>query len=364
MHRRDLLAAASAVGAVTIAGCASTPGGADGDDNDGGNDGSDGDGSGDDGSGGDGSSGGGGGGDGSGDGSDGDSGGDDDAALAIAQAVSDLNAVAIRLDKAREKLDTPEEIDVDVDVLLGAIEDARASLDAASETATDEQAAQIETLRHLATVLENQTRLVDLVREVRPEEVTSETKSAVDEREYDVALENVRDAKTLATEADGYAANAVEALDGVDPDRLAAVDGVEYERVESGVVDTTRVVDAFLALTTGYEFVILGAQDLETGREHSDREEYEAAEAAFADANAHFDDATTAFAADGGNPPARLATNLETAGCQNDHLIAASEAFADAAAHASDGDLATARERRSEGEDQYEQVSACGSDGE
>lgn len=352
MHRRDLLAAAAALGAVTIAGCSSTPGPSGGDGNGDGDDGNgDGDGSGD---------GDGGGGSDESDGGDASDGGDDAAELAIAQAVSDLNAVALRLDKAKDKLESPEEIDVDVDVLLGAIEDARASLDTASETATDEQAAQIETLRHLATVLENQTRLVDLVREVRPDEVASETKAAVDDREYDVALENVRDAKALATEADGFASNAEDALAGVDPDRLAAVDGVEYERVENGVTETTRVVDGFLALTTGYEAVILGAQDLETGRDHSDQEEYEAAEAAFADANAHFEDATAAFADDGGNPPERLALNLDTAECQTSHLIAASETFADAASHASDGDLATARELRADGEDRYDEVSTCG----
>jgi hypothetical protein len=353
MKRRTLLGSTVSLGAITIAGCS--------EDADGGGQNADGGGQTADGGGGGGSDGdgsdSGGGADGSGDGDD--SGGSEDAELFIAQAVSDLNAVAIRLNKVKDELDTPEDVDLDEDTLLGAIADARGSLDDASETAGDTQQAQIETLEHLATVLENQVRLVALVLELEPDVVAEETQSHVDDRNYDAALADIREANETAGTAEEYSTNAETALEGVDQDRLAAVDGVEYAKVESGVTKTARLVDAFSALTAGYEEAILGAKDLETGREESDAENYAAAETAFGNATAHFDTARDTFANATDDPPEDLESKLSVAECQTAKLRDASTTFEEAAAAGDDGDLATANDKRQEGEAIYDDVSNC-----
>lgn len=349
-----MLGTIAALGAGAIAGCSSAP--------------APGDGSGSDGSGGDGGDGGGGsdGGSDGGDSSGGDGGseettsGENDAELYIAQAVSTLNAVALRLNKVEDQLDSPDEVDLDAETLLGGIEEARGKLDAASETASERQAKQIETLRNLATVLAEMTRTVDLLLSVDADAVAEDAKTALDEENYDAALSTVRDAKETASAAEERTTTAENALEGVDEDRLAAVDGVAYAKVESAVTQTASLVDALDALTSGYEATILGAQDLEAGRTRTENKEYEAAEERFAAAKAHFQAADDTLAAASEDAPDDLAARIDVAACQTTHLLKAAVAFEKGAADASDGNLVEARQHREDGEAQLAKVDECG----
>jgi|AntRauTorcE11898_2_1112593.scaffolds.fasta_scaffold03109_5 hypothetical protein len=348
MERRELLGTVATVGAVTVAGCSNAPlpgssggdGGASG--------------------GGDGGKGGGGESttdDGSGETS---TDGEDDADLYVAQAVSTLNAVALRLNKVKDELDAPEDVELDRETLLSGIEDARGKLDAASDTANDEQAAQVETLRNLATVLEELTRVVGVVLSVDPDAVAEDAKTAVDAENYEEALSLVRDAKAKATTARERTTTAEDALAGVDADRLAAVDGVEYAKVESAVTETATLVDGFETITVGYEASILGAQDLESGRSHSEAEEFDAAMADFENARAHFETANETFANADADAEGDLAARIDVASCQTTHLQQAAVAFEKGAEDASDGNVVEARRHREDGEEQLEQVDACG----
>jgi hypothetical protein len=367
MERRRLLGTLSALGAGAIAGCSSAPNsgnddGNDGDDGSGSEDGSDGGGGNDGSDGGDGSNG-----SDSGGGDDGDGGAEEttddggDAGLYIAQAVSTLNTVALRLNKLEDELDAPEDVEFDQQTLLDGIADARGNLDTASETATETQAAQIETLSSLATVLEELTQVVGIVLSVDPETVVEDATAAIDAADYDAALSQVRDAKAKASDAMTRTKRARTALEGVDADRLAAVDGVEYARIESAVTELSALVNAFQALTVGYEASILGTQDLEAGRSHSEDREFEAAESAFGDANAHFETGDEALAGVAANAPERLRGPVEVAACRTTHLLQAATALRDGAADAADGNRAAAKEHRDEGEAQIQQAENCGS---
>jgi hypothetical protein len=349
MERRDLLGTLTAIGAVGIAGCSenATPGdGSVGDGNGG-------DGNGDDGNGGDGDTGG----DGTSDGEE--SGADNDASLYIAKAVSTLNAVAIRLNKTKERLDTPEEIDLDDGKLLDGIEEARGQLDSATETATDVQTERIETLRNLATVLEEVTLVVSSIRDVDPQAIAEDAKTAVNDEDYETALSIIRDGQAKAETARDRTRTATNALRGVDPDRLAAVEGVEYEKVENAVTTTHEYAKAFVAVTDGYESTILGAQDLETGRDHIESKEWTQAKTEFGKANEHFAAATDTLEPATGDAPESIAGRIDTAVCQTTHLQAASKHFEQAAAAAEDGDIAESRDQRDEGEADYNKVDDC-----
>jgi len=357
MDRRHLLGTLATLGTGAIAGCSSAP-------NPGSDDGS-GDGS-DDGSGGndggDGSDGGGGGDDSSG----GEDGGEEttsdggDADLYVAQAVSTLNAVALRLNKLQDELDSPDDVEFDQETLLEGIADARGKLDAASETATDTQAARIETLRRLATVLAETTRVVGIVLSVDPDAVVEDTTAAVDAGNYDAALDRVRAAKAKASDAEERMERAETALAGVDADRLAAVDGVERAKVASAVTELSSLVTAFHALTVGYEASVLGTQNLEAGRSRSEAREFEAAEAAFADAKAHFETADDALAGIGEDAPENLTGPIAVAACRTTHFVQAATAFQAGAADAADGNLSAARTHRDEGETELQQAADCG----
>jgi len=358
MDRRHLLGTLATLGSGAVAGCSSAPNaggdGGSGDGSDGGSGGNDG---------GDGSDGGGGGDDSSGgeDGGEGTTTDGGDADLYVAQAVSTLNAVALRLNKLQDELDSPDDVEFDQETLLEGIADARAKLDAASEIATDTQAAQIETLRSLATVLEETTRVVGIVLSVDTDAVVEDTATAVDAGNYDAALDRVRAAKAKASDATDRVERAETALAGVDADRLAAVDGVEYAKVERAVTELSSLVTAFHALTVGSEANVLGTQDLETGRSRSEAREFEAAEAAFGDARAHFETADVALAGVAGDAGESLTESVEVAACRTAHLLQAATAFRDGAADAADGNVSEAKTHRDEGETQLQQAEDCGS---
>lgn len=341
MERRELIGAVATLGTVAVAGCSESaaPGGDDGGNGNGGtNAGTD---------------------DGSGDDDTQTESSEDEAELKIAQAVSTLNSVALRLNKAKDKLENPEEIELDQQKLLDGIEQSRTKLDEASETASDTQQAQISTLGNLATVLENMTRVTVTLIETEPNALATEAQTKISNENYDAALELVRDAKSNATSAQENMTAAEDALSGVDPDRLAAVDGVEYAKVEDAVATTGALVDAFEAVTVGYESIILGTKDLESGRTHSENQEFEAAKEDFQLATEHFEaaDATLSGAADGA--PDDIAARIEVASCQTTHLLAATEEFTKAAEDAESGNVAGARQHRQDGEAELEKADEC-----
>lgn len=335
MDRREFIGTVATVGAVAVAGCSESADPGDG-----------GDGSGTDG----------------GDGGDETTqttSGEDEAELQIAQAVSTLNAVALRLNKAKEKLDTPDEIDLDAQTLLDGIADARAKLDAASETATDTQTQQIATLRSLATVLENMTKVTVTLIEAQPNAVAEDAQTAVSNEDFEEALASVRDAKASAQSAQERTTAAEDALEDVDADRLAAVEGVEYAKVEDAVTTTATLVDAFEVVTVGYESIILGAQDLEAGRTHSEEKEFSAAKEDFGKATEHFESADATLADAGADAPEDIAGRIEVANCQVTHLLAAAEDFTQAAEDAEDGNVVEARQHRDDGEAELEKADQC-----
>ncbi|WP_227133887.1 hypothetical protein [Halorubellus salinus] len=350
MERRDMLGTMTALGLGAIAGCSSSPtSGGDGGDGDGGESGGGSGGGSGDGAGG------------SGDESDATTSDENDAELYIAQAVSTLNAVALRLNKVKDDLDSPDEVDLDQETLLGGIEEARGQLDTASETATETQTKQIATLRNLATVLAEMTRVVGILLTVDANALAEDAQAALDAENYDDALSVVRDAKAKATTAQERTTTAEDALEGVNEDRLAAVDGVEYAKVEAAVTQTASLVDTVDALTSGYEATILGAKDLETGRSRSESKEYEAAEESFGEAKAHFETADATFADSAANAPDDVAARIDVAACQSTHLLKAATAFEKSAAAASDGNLADANSHKEDGEAQLQKVDECAS---
>ncbi|MFD1647009.1 hypothetical protein [Haloarchaeobius litoreus] len=350
MDRRVFIRALAVAGATAVAGCSEAPGGTAG-----GDDGDDG-GSTDD----DGGSGGGDGGSGGSDddGSDGD-GSSDETGEHIRAAVGMLNRVGYRLSELQSQLEEePTSVEVDTEETLAAIDAARSDLDAAAEGASADQQATIETLRALATVLESMTRLVDLLSTVDVDGRLNEVQTTVEAGNYDEALAQVREAKARAEEADAHVTAAEEAAAEIEPARLEAVDAVSYDELEPSLTAASRLVDALLAMTEGYEAILLGREDLVTAQEALDDREYDVAEAALSDAEAQFTAADEAFAGIE-NAPSSIATHLDRSRCQSEHLVAATEHFRQAAAAARDGDAATAREQRDAAEADLQRVDEC-----
>lgn len=350
MDRRVFIRALAVTGATAVAGCSAAPGGTDDSGDDGGGGGGDG-GSGD-GSGGSGSDGDGSGGDG---GSSGGSTGEH-----VRAAVGMLNRVGYRLSELQSQMEEdPTAVELDTEETLAAVDSARSDLDAAAEGATADQQATIESLRGLATVMESMTRLVDLLGTVDIDARLNEVQSAIEAGEYDAALSQVREAKSLAQEADGYASTAEEAAAGMEPARLEAVDAVSYDRLEPSLTAASRLVDGLLAMTTGYESILLGRDDLATARTALDDRRYDDAEAALADAEERFQAGDESFASVEGDAPESVAPHLSRARCQSEHLVAATDHFQRALAAARDGDAATARDQRDAAETELQRVNEC-----
>lgn len=344
MDRRVFIRALAAAGAAAVAGCSEAPGTGGGTDDGGGSGagGGGGGGSGDDGGSGDGGSAGG------------------ETGEHLRAAVGMLNRVGYRLSQLESQLEAdPSAVELDTEETLAAIEEARTDLDAAAEGASAEQQATIGTLRSLATVLEATTRLVDLLAGVDVEARLEAVQSAIEADEYDAALSGVREAKSTAEEADGYVTTAEEAAAELDPDRLAAVDAVSYEELEPPLTAASRLVDGLLALTRGYESVLLGREDLVTAQAALDEQRYDDAEAALADAEERFGAADESFASVESDAPDTVATHLSRARCQSGHLVAATEHLQRALAAARDGDAATAREQRDAADADLQRVDEC-----
>ena len=348
MDRRVFIRALAVVGATAVAGCSEVPGGAAAGDDTGGGGGSNDDG---------GSGGGGGGGDGSGGGDGG--GSADEADEHIRAAVGMLNRVGYRLSELQSQMEEdPTAVELDTEETLAAIDSARSDLDAAAESAGADQQATIEALRALATVMESMTRLVDLLGTVDIEGRLDAVQSTVENGNYDEALAQVREAESLAEEADGHVTAAEEASDAMDPDRLAAVEAVSYEELEPSLNAASRLVDGLLAMTRGYEAILLGRDDLATAQEALDDRRYDDAEVALTDAEEQFVTADERFRSIE-DVPSSIATHLERSRCQSEHLVAATEHLQQALEAGRNEDLATARAQRDAAREDLQRVDEC-----
>ncbi|WP_257300947.1 hypothetical protein [Haloarchaeobius sp. FL176] len=352
MNRRVFIRAAAVAGTAAVAGCSEAPGA--------GNEAGGGDSTEDSGSGGgsDGEAEGGN----SGSDEDGDDGGGSDGgetAEHIRAAVGMLNRVGYRLAELQSQVEEdPTAVELDTEETLAAIDSARSDLDAAAEGANSDQRATVETLRALATVLESMTRLVDLLATVDIDGRLSTVQTGVENGNYDEALAQVREAKTLAEEADGHVTAAEEAAATMEPDRLAAVDAVSYDELEPSLNAATRLVDGLLAMTRGYEAILLGRDDLATARDALDNQEYDTAETALDDAEEQFVTGDEYF--DGiEDVPSSIATHLERSRCQSKHLVAATEHFQRALEAARNEDVSTAREQRDAAQEDLRRVDEC-----
>jgi hypothetical protein len=351
MDRRGFISALAVAGTTAVAGCSEAPGGTVGGDDDT----SGGGGSGDGGGSSDGDSDDGGGG--SDDGGSGDDGGE--TGEHIRAAVGMLNRVGYRLSERQSQMEEdPTAVELDTEETLAAVDSARADLDAAAESADSGQQATIESLRGLATVLESMTRLLDLLGTVDIDGRLSTVQTAVENGNYDEALAQVREAKVLAAEAEGHVTAAEEASDAMDPERLAAVEAVSYDELEPSLNAASRLVDGLLAMTRGYEAILLGRDGLATAQEALDAEEYDAAEAALADAEEQFVTADEQFASIE-DAPSSIGTHLERSRCQSEHLVAATEHYQQALEAGRNEDITTAREQRDAAEEDLQRVDEC-----
>lgn len=353
MHRRVFIRAVAVAGTTAVAGCSQAPGGGGSDADDGGGGGST-----DDGGSGGSDGGGGGSTDDGGSGGDGGSSGDETGEH-IRAAVGMLNRVGYRLAERQSQMEEdPTAVELDTEETLAAIDSARSDLDAAAETASADQQATIESLRGLATVLESMTELVDLLGTVDIDARLDEVQTAVQNGDYDAALSAVREAEALAQEADGHVTAAEEASDTMDPDRLAGVEAVSYEELEPSLNAASTLVDGLLAMTRGYEAILLGRDDLAVAQEELDNEEYDAAEAALVDAEEQFVAADEQFTSIE-EVPASLVEHVERSRCQSEHLVAATEHLQQALSAARDGDVGTARDQRDAAQADLRRVDEC-----
>jgi uncharacterized protein YqgV (UPF0045/DUF77 family) len=349
MNRRALLRTLAVAGAAAVAGCSEAPDGGAGGSDDGG---SGGGGSGNDDDGGSG---------GSDDGGSGDGGGNDGGETGehIRAAVGMLNRVGYRLSELQSQVEEdPTAVELDTEETLAAIDSARSDLDAAAEGASADQQATIESLRALATVLESMTRLVDLLGTVDIDGRLNTVQTDVENGNFEEALAEVRQANALAEEADGHVTSAEEASDAMDPDRLAAVEAVSYEELEPSLNAASRLVDGLLAMTRGYEAILLGRDDLATAQDALEDRRYDDAEVALTDAEAQFVTADEHF---GGvrEVPSSIGEHLERSRCQSEHLVAATEHYQQALEAGRNEDVATAREQRDAAEEDLRRVDEC-----
>ncbi|WP_435348109.1 hypothetical protein [Haloarchaeobius sp. HRN-SO-5] len=278
----------------------------------------------------------------------------------LRSAVGALNRVGYRLSELESQLESdPTQVDLDTEETLAVVEAARSDLDAAAETATDDQLATIETLRSLTTVLASMTRLVALLSTVDTEGRLESVQTDVEKGDYDAALSAIRDGNETARQADEYVTTATEAADSMDPDRLDAVDAVAYDELEPALTAASRLVDGLLAVTRGYESVLLGREDLATARTAIENESFDAAETALADGRAHFEAADESFASVGDDAPEVLAQYVTRADCQTDHLVLATDHFQAAVEDARRGAVSAARTHRDDAEAELQRVDDC-----
>ena len=280
---------------------------------------------------------------------------------ALDRAVGQLNEVALAM--AEEDLDDAriEAFDFDASDVREHLERARDHLDTA-EAELEGREEDLAELRAYADVLEV---LIDVAERIADETITEDIDRVVaaledgDEADLEDARELVDDGAETLERAQAQFDGAASDLLALDEDRLEDLAIVDLEEIESGIGELSALLDAPIALVSGYDELLAGYDDLEEGRDRADDGDHEAAEAAFTDAERRFAAASGTLEDGKADAPGGLVSYFETALCQSLNLEEAAAEFAEASAAAARRDVTAARRHRENAEDALEAAGSC-----
>ncbi|ELY91089.1 hypothetical protein C483_10406 [Natrialba hulunbeirensis JCM 10989] len=297
---------------------------------------------------------------------------------ALDRAIGRLNEIAIELSAQTDADSSPPTSDApdsafDPDPHHDRLESARSLLDtAASELESDRQA-DVDLVRDYADVLEG---LVSVTATVTDDELENEIEevSAAFEADADdettadgTASDDVDDARNtlekrsdLIGDAQTLLETATQTLDGFDESRYDSLPTVDRTQLGDGIEALESVLDSQAVLVAGYDELLAGHAELETGRDYFADDEYGAAETAFLDAKSSFEAGTETIEAGSDSAPTELVDAFETAHCQGEHLQTAAAEFAASAAAADDRDIAGAQQHQDAAEDALAAAGECG----
>ncbi|GAA0667036.1 hypothetical protein ACFQDG_09075 [Natronoarchaeum mannanilyticum] len=249
-----------------------------------------------------------------------------------------LGAVEDALEESRDPLETAvSESEAASTAVENADADVLSELDAEIERVADAVSELVGFSQGLDGLSRGYRQLVDGV-----DDITT-AQQGFDDENYDesgTAFENARSHF-------GDARSTFESGSEAAPDQLDDRFGRALERS-----------DSLVALSGGYATLLDGMDDLETGRQQSENEEYAAAEESFAAAGTAFADADETFDMKP-SPEGEFDARFDTAGCRSGHFVDAASSLEEAAAAAADGDFLTARNKREEGRQQVQEARNC-----
>lgn len=281
---------------------------------------------------------------------------------ALDRAAGNLNRAAQQLDEV-EGFEDPETVEFDSAEARDYLSDAREHLETAESELSDDRSADLETLRSYAAVVEGLVSVTVTVTDDTIEDDIDEVTAAVEANgDIEGANETVDVRHGTVVAAVERHGQLTETLQSIDSERLGAIAGTDIADLEEGAATLGDVVTSLETLTASYDSMLdleTGYGALEDGRTHFENEEFGAAREAFETAEGTFGDALRRLEDGTEKAPEGLGEYFDTAGCQNEHLAAASGHFADAAAAAENGRYRTAREKRNDGEAALDDVSNC-----
>ncbi|NGM68782.1 hypothetical protein G6M89_07125 [Natronolimnobius sp. AArcel1] len=279
---------------------------------------------------------------------------------ALSRAVGALNDTALVLYETDLEGD-PDDVSFDPDEPEDLLETADDHLETAAAE-LDGQEADLEALETYAGVLETIVKTTDTVTDETVSDDIDSTTAALEDGDADDRADasgRIDDRRSTLEDTESALADAQGDLESLDADHLSSLAVIDLEEIEAGADELETVLDAQLALATGYDDLLAGNEDLEAGREATDDDDHEAAKAAFGDAESAFERATETFDAGKDSAPTALVPSFETALCQSGSLETAASAFEDAAGAAADGDFMTAQQRQDDAEDALEDADSC-----
>jgi len=277
---------------------------------------------------------------------------------AIRIAVGEANTVALELATAREDAGSPADVSVDAAALQERLDGARSGLDgvAGSEAAGDYQA-ELEAARSYVGVVEGLVqgtasladaagRLAGLESELQNGNYDAAA------QEIDAIQPTVDDARTAAEDAQADA-NAIDA-ETLDPY------GAKMGELEDGLEAVGNLSVGADELTTGYESVLTGQDHMETGGAAYQAGDVATAEAEFQAAGEEFDAATGHFETARSETDGELEQQISVALCRSRALSEAADHYEASAVAAGAGDLATAQNERTAGDEDVQTAGRCG----
>lgn len=281
---------------------------------------------------------------------------------ALDRAAGKLNKAAQQLDEV-EGFEDPETVEFDSAHARDYLSDARDHLETADSELGDDRSVDLETLRSYAAVVEGLVSVTVTVTDDTIEDDIDAVTAAIEEGgDIEDANETVDERHgAVAGAADRYG-RTTDTLQSIDGERLSAIAGTDVADLEEGAATLGDVVTSLETLTGAYDSMLdpeTGYGALEDGRTHLENEEFEQAGESFETAETTFSNALQRLEDGTENAPEGLDEYFDTAGCQNEHLAAASGHFADAAAAAENGRYRTAREKRNDGEAALDDVDNC-----